>query len=99
MPERAAEILPISAGELLAFLVHLLVNEALVHWRSADSIRIYGRMDEIYQMNARERASTATFTVINASSLPQIDPVRYTAQGALLMPDLVNIVPRISAAA
>ena len=73
--------------------------QALVHWRSADSIRIYGRMDEIYQMNARERASTATFTVINANSLPQIDPVRYTAQGALLMPDLVNIVPRISAAA
>ena len=73
--------------------------QALVHWRSADSIRIYGRMDEIYQMNARERASTATFTAINASSLPQIDPVRYTVQGTLLMSDLVNIVPRISAAA
>ena len=42
--------------------------QALVHWRSEDSIRIYGRMDEIYQMNAREKAASASFTVMNASS-------------------------------
>jgi len=73
--------------------------QALVHWRSAQSIRIYGRMDELYQARAREDACNATFTVMNASSLPQVDPIRYTAQGAILMPELHNVAPLISAAA
>ena len=72
--------------------------QALVHWRSPDSIRIYGRMDEIYQADCRERASTATFTVMNATSLPQLEPLRYTAAGGLLIPKLHDVAPLITAA-
>ena len=56
-------------------------------------------MDEMYQAECRERASKATFTVMNASSLPQVDPIRYTAQGSIIMPELHNIAPLISPAA
>ena len=73
--------------------------QALAHWRSVESIRVYGRMDELYQAECRERTSRAVFTTVNASTLPQVDPIRYTAQGALLMPNLHNVVPLISAAA
>ena len=73
--------------------------QALAHWRSVDSIRIYGRMDEIYQAQSRERAGRAVFTTMNASTLPQVDPIRYTSQGAVLMPNLHNVAPLISAAA
>ena len=73
--------------------------QALVHWRSPESIRIYGRMDEVHQMNCRERACTATFTVMNACTLPQVEPIRYTSSGAILMPELHDVAPLISAAA
>ena len=76
--------------------------QMLVHWRSLESIRIYGRMDEMHQMNCRERASTATFTVMNACTLPQVDPIRYrryTASGAIMMPEIHDVAPLISAAA
>ena len=73
--------------------------QALVHWRSPESVRIYGRMDEMYQAECRERAAKAVFTTINASSLPQCDPIRYTAQGAIMMPQMHNVAPIISAAA
>ena len=73
--------------------------QALAHWRSVESIRIYGRMDEIYQAECRERAGRAAFTTMNASTLPQVDPIRYTSQGAVLMPNIQNVAPLISAAA
>ena len=73
--------------------------QALVHWRSPESIRIYARMDEMYQAEARERACRAVFKTMNASTLPQVDPVRYTAGGAVVMPTLRDIAPLISAAA
>ena len=73
--------------------------QALAHWRSVESIRVYGRMDELYQAECRERTSQAAFTTMNASTLPQVDPIRYTAQGALIMPNLHNVAPLISAAA
>ena len=70
--------------------------QALVHWRSEDSIRIYGRMDEIYQMNAREKAASASFTVMNASSLPRIDPVAYNDRNEIILPDVVRIASQIN---
>ena len=42
--------------------------QALVHWRSPESIRIYGRMEEMYQAEAREQACQATFNTMNAST-------------------------------
>ena len=42
--------------------------QTLVHWHPEDSTRIYGRTDGIYRTNAREKAATASFTVMNASS-------------------------------
>ena len=69
--------------------------QALVHWRSEDSVNIYGRMDEIYQMNAREKAASAAFTVMNASSLPRIDPVAYNDQNEIVLPDVVRIASQI----
>ena len=71
----------------------------MVDWRSPESIRIYARMDEMYQAEAREHACRAVFTTMNASTLPQVDPVRYTAGGAVVMPTLRDIAPLISAAA
>ena len=70
--------------------------QALVHWRSEDSIRIYGRMDEIYQMNAREKAATASFTTMNASSLPRIDPVVYNDQNEIILPDVVQMANQLT---
>ena len=52
-------------------------------------------MDEIYQMNAREKAASAAFTVMNASSLPRIDPVAYNDQNEIVLPDVVRIASQI----
>ena len=60
--------------------------QALVHWRSEDSTRIY--MDRICQVNAREKVS---FTVTNANSLPRIDPVAYKDQHEIILPDVVRM--------
>ena len=74
--------------------------QALCRWRSVDSIRIYGRMDMEYQARCRENASTAVFSTINATSLiPELDPIRYSADGAPVLPTAQNVEASISAAA
>ena len=56
-------------------------------------------MDEMYQAEAREQACYATFNTMNASTLPQVDPLRYTKEGAPIMLQLHDVAPMISAAA
>ena len=65
--------------------------QALVHWRSEDSTRIY--MDRICQANAREKVS---FTVTNANSLPRIDPVAYNDQNEIILPDVVRMASQVT---
>ena len=49
--------------------IHRSEFQTLVH-RGLHQNTIYGRMDGIYQTNAREKAATSSFTVMNASSQP-----------------------------
>ena len=106
--------------------------QALVHWRSEDSTRIYGRMDNMPGKRSREglfhgherkqlaqdRSSGVQgskrdysarrgqngftshcrrlFTVMNASSLPRIDPVAYNDQDEIILPDVVRIASQIN---
>ena len=47
-------------------------------------------------MNAREKAASAAFTVMNASSLPRIDPVAYNDQNEIvLLPDVIRIASQM----
>ena len=49
--------------------IHRSEFQTLVH-RGLHQNTIYGRMDGVYQTNAREKAATSSFTVMNASSQP-----------------------------
>jgi len=62
--------------------------QALCRWMSADSLRLYARMDWAYQGRCREEACSAQFQTINATSLPVLDPIRYGENNSILMPDL-----------
>ena len=62
--------------------------QALCRWMSADSLRLYARMDWAYQGRCREEACSAQFQTVNATSLPVLDPIRYGENNSILMPDL-----------
>ena len=67
-------------------------TQALVRWKSADSLRIYARMDELWQARARDGMRHAQFTVCNATSLPRMDLVRYSAGNQMILPKFAAAV-------
>ena len=69
--------------------------QGLLRWRSPESIRLYGRMDELYQADVRDSASTVTFKVMNATSLPTIDPIVYSDKQEIMAPDFTKIASSV----
>ena len=77
-------------GEALLFILDMLMEA----YDAVDPVE-EAQLAVIMAERHKRHGGSASFTVMNASSLPRIDPVAYNERNEIILPDVVRIASQI----